>query len=77
MAAGLRVIACDVGDVRNTLGDHATYVENGNITEIAEKIIELLNCEIDVGEISSAKKFLASKYSYQKKLFDIQSILKL
>tara|TARA_B100000787_G_C16172247_1_gene287140 strand:- start:478 stop:1491 length:1014 start_codon:yes stop_codon:yes gene_type:complete len=75
MAAGLKVIACDVGDVRNTLGSHAVYVQNGNVQEIAEKITELLSNETNKDDIILARDFLLGKYSYKQKLSDIAAIV--
>lgn len=76
MAAGLAVISCDVGDVRNTLGDHASYVENGNISEIAAEIMRLLSKPANDKQIMLAKEFLSSKYTYERKLNDIKAIVK-
>ena len=75
MAAGLSVISCDVGDVRNTLGDHASYVQNGNVSEIAMEIIRLLSTPIQDRHVASAREFLKSKYSYERKLQDIRTIV--
>jgi len=75
MAAGLQVIACDVGDVRNTLGDHAIYVNNGNIEEIAKEISKLLIKGYDMEKMSVAKEFLRGKYSYQRKIDDFKLII--
>jgi glycosyltransferase involved in cell wall biosynthesis len=75
MAVGLRVIACDVGDVKNTLGDYAHYVENGNIEELADKLSELLTTSNDNSETLKARNFLKDKYSFQAKLDTLSKII--
>lgn len=77
MAAGLSIIACDVGDVRNTLGEHAHYVQNGNVEELAEKISELITSQNNSTSILKAKEYLKSKYSYKAKLKELREIIDL
>ena len=76
MAAGLKVISCDVGDVKNTLGNHAIYVENGNITEIADEIVKLLDRGVSRTETLAGKSFLKERFSFEKKLDDIRKIVR-
>ena len=77
MAAGLAVLSCDVGDVRNTLGDYAVYVESGNASSIATELIDLIEAPRDAEQVSFARDFIAAKYSYSRKIEDIGAVLAL
>lgn len=76
MAAGLRVIACDVGDVKNTLGEYAVYVKNGDVQDIADNILRLMGSDQDAcGGGMSGRDYLKSRFSYNQKVKDLKDVL--
>lgn len=67
LASGMNVIASRVGDVFNTLGENAYYVEPGNIKEIADAYKELIGCVKSPEAIRVSREYLLDNFSYENK----------
>lgn len=68
LASGCCIIACDVGEVRNVLGEGAYYVTPGNHEELANAIDRILNdFGLAEGLIARGQKRLSELYSVKKK----------
>jgi len=76
LASGCCVIACDVGEVKNVLGDGAYYVTPGNHLELANTIEKIIS-DSDLSKELVAKgiKRLSELYSQKNKKDSLNSIL--
>lgn len=76
LASGCCIVACDVGEVRNVLGDGAYYVTPGNILEIADAIEKVISdAELKKALVERGQKRLSELYSQRKKGETIQQVL--
>jgi glycosyltransferase involved in cell wall biosynthesis len=70
------VIACDVGEVRNVLGDGAFYVTPGNHSELANAIEKILNDDKLSSElVLNGKRRLSELYSKRNKTASLINII--
>ncbi len=76
LASGCCIVACDVGEVKNVLGDGAYYVTPGNHLEIANAIEKILGDSnfADV-LVENGKTRLSNLYSTRNKLESLHIIL--
>ncbi|WP_413764342.1 glycosyltransferase family 4 protein [Variovorax sp. Varisp41] len=76
MAAGCNIITCDVGEVRNVIGENGIYVKPGNPKQLAQAIKDLLaNKELSEDlELQSTKR-LKSLYSFARKVSDLRAVM--
>lgn len=78
MAAGCCVITCDVGEVRNVVGDGGVYVAPGNPAELAEAIESLLKDDEKVLSVKRrAAKRLNDLFSFSRKKERLNEILRI
>lgn len=76
MAAGCCVITCDVGEVRNVVGDTGEYVIPGKPEELADRITELVQDPARIAALAdTAAERLARLFSFNKKTSDLKIIL--
>jgi glycosyltransferase involved in cell wall biosynthesis len=76
LASGCCIIACDVGEVKNVLGDGAYYVTPGNHLELANAIEKIIGDAGLANElISKGQKRLSEMYSHKNKKEALNSIL--
>jgi glycosyltransferase involved in cell wall biosynthesis len=76
LASGCCIIACDVGEVKNVLGDGAYYVTPGNHLELANSIEKIINDSDFANElIFKGQKRLSEMYSQKNKKNTLNSIL--
>jgi glycosyltransferase involved in cell wall biosynthesis len=76
MAAGCCVITCDVGEVRNVVGDAGEYVCPGNPEELADRIAELITNPSRTAALTNrAAERLERLFSFNKKKADLNKIL--
>ncbi len=76
LASGCCIIACDVGEVKNVLGDGAYYITPGNHLELAyaiEKIIGDADLANDL--VTKGKRRLSELYSQKNKKNSLNAIL--
>lgn len=76
LASGCCIIACDVGEVKNVLGDGAYYITPGNYFELAnaiEKIISDADLANDL--VTKGKRRLSKLYSQKNKKDSLNTIL--
>lgn len=77
MAAGCCAITCDVGEVRNVIGDCAHYVKPGQPAELASAIEMLLTDERTQLEFNMRSTVrLKALYSFSKKISTLGSIIR-
>jgi glycosyltransferase involved in cell wall biosynthesis len=77
MAAGCCVITCDVGEVKNVVGDCGIYVSPGNPSELADAVQLLLNDSLLISQINyQAQKRLKMHFSFSSKVEMLENILK-
>ena len=76
LASGCCIIACDVGEVRNVLGDGAYYVTPGNHLELANAIEKLLS-DLDLANelVAKGQTRLSERYSQKIKKDSLNTIL--
>jgi glycosyltransferase involved in cell wall biosynthesis len=76
LASGCCIIACDVGEVKNVLGDGAYYVTPGNHLELAN-VIEKLQSDSDLMSelVAKGQKRLSELYSQRNKKDSLNTIL--
>lgn len=76
MAAGCCVITCDVGEVRNVVGDAGEYVLPGKPEQLADRINELVQDPARITALTdrSAER-LERLFSFNKKTADLKTIL--
>lgn len=76
MAAGCCVVTCDVGEVRNVVGDGGYYVNPGDPEGLARAIEELLADENKIEALTQkASHQIQSKFSFASKVASIDAIL--
>jgi glycosyltransferase involved in cell wall biosynthesis len=76
LASGCCIIACDVGEVKNVLGDGAYYVTPGNHLELANVIEKLLSDSDLMSElVAKGQKRLSELYSQKNKKDSLNTIL--
>lgn len=76
MAAGCCVITCDVGEVRNVVGDGGVYVTPGNPAELAEAIADLLTNQVRIDSVTDkAAERLRKLFSFKKKQSTLKTIM--
>ncbi len=76
MAAGCCVITCNVGEVRNVVGDAGEYVLPGKPEELAERITELVQDPARIAALTDrAAERLERLFSFNKKTADLKTIL--
>lgn len=77
LAAGCVVITCDVGEVRNVVGDHAHYVTPGDPMELADAIeVQLADGSQSALLDRDSTLRLRSLFSFAKKTSTLNSILR-
>ena len=77
MAAGCCAITCDVGEVRNVIGDCAHYVKPGQPAELASAIEVLLADERTILNFNNRSAILLEAlYSFSKKISTLGSIIR-
>lgn len=76
LAGGCCIIACNVGEVKNVLGDGAYYVTPGNHLELANVIEKLLSDADLMSElVAKGQKRLSELYSQKNKSHSLNTIL--
>lgn len=76
LSSGCCVIACDVGEVKNVLGNCAIYITPGNHIELADAIyISLSDSNLRSSLISKGQKMLFEIFSQEKKSDTLNKIL--
>ncbi len=76
LASGCCVIACDVGEVKNVLGDGAYYVTPGDHLELANAIDKILNDKNFANKlVENGQRRLNALYSRNNKKETINNIL--
>lgn len=76
LASGCCVIACDVGEVKNVLGDGAYYVTPGNNLELANAIERILgDSDLVKNLVEKGQKRLSNLYSTRNKIESLGRIL--
>jgi glycosyltransferase involved in cell wall biosynthesis len=77
MAAGCCVLTCDVGEVRNVVGDGGCYVQPGDPEGLAQAVKNLLDDENRIEALKQqASLQLHSKFSYSRKVASLGGILR-
>jgi glycosyltransferase involved in cell wall biosynthesis len=77
MASGCCVVTCDVGEVRNVVGDEAMYVKPGSPEQIANAVrILIMNQDQRLRMSEQGQKRIKQLFSFDSKLFILQKILK-
>lgn len=76
LASGCCIIACDVGEVKNVLGDGAYYVTPGNHLELANAIEKIIS-DSDLANklVAKGKRRLSELYSQKNKKDSLKTIL--
>lgn len=78
MAAGCCVVTCDVGEVRNVVGEGGYYVKPGDPDGLAAAIESLLADENKIVALNQkAEHQIQSKFSFSRKAASIDAILQL
>ncbi len=76
LASGCCVLACDVGEVKNVLGDGAYYVTPGDHLELANAIEKIISDSVLANElVAKGKKRLSELYSQKNKKDSLNIIL--
>lgn len=76
MASGACVITCDVGEVKNVVGDCAVYVTPGNIPELAAAIKRVLSDGVFRKEMQQrARHRMRERFSYGTKVQSLRAAL--
>lgn len=76
MAAGCCVVTCDVGEVRNVVGEGGHYVKPGDPDGLADAIEVLLANENKIMALNQkAEHQIQSKFSFSRKVASIDAIL--
>jgi glycosyltransferase involved in cell wall biosynthesis len=77
LALGSCVLTCDVGEVRNVLGDGAYYVNPGDSKSLADAIIYLIeNNEVRESLVKFGQSQLKRDYSFKAKSFLLNNLIK-
>jgi glycosyltransferase involved in cell wall biosynthesis len=76
LASGCCIIACDVGEVKNVLGDGAYYITPGNHLELANAIEKIMS-DADLANdlVTKGKRRLSELYSQKNKKDSLNTIL--
>ena len=76
MAAGCCVITCDVGEVRNVVGDGGVYVNPGDPAGLADVIVDLLADQAKIDSVNDrAAGRLRTLFSFKNKQSTLKTIL--
>lgn len=76
MAAGCCVITCDVGEVRNVVGDGGLYVQPGRPTELADAVQSLLANQSAVDKLNlRAAQRMKELFSFARKTATLRTAL--
>lgn len=76
LASGCCIITCDVGEVKNVLGDGAYYVTPGNHLELANAIEKILSdADLSNELVAKGQKRLSEMYSQKNKKESVDYIL--
>lgn len=77
MGCGACIVTCDVGAVRDVVGDSGIYAVPGSARDLADKIKMVVEDEnLRIKLQASAFERASSIFSYEKKLFTLDNFLK-
>ena len=76
MAAGCCVVTCDVGEVRNVVGDACIYIKPGQPAELADAVKLLLNNQNLINSINQKGSIrMRDNFSFARKTETLRNVL--